>query len=81
MKVPPEKIQRLLRWATPESLKHYALLDADEYSDLMDVAQRTSFSITQVANMPALDNDEQHAAMAEVSQDCLDGHERESSRK
>ena len=68
MKVPPLLIQRMLRWATPESLKQYGILDVEQYCDTMAQAQLQSFRSVHVAACPPLSYDDQmiHAAALQL---------------
>lgn len=54
--VPVEHIQRICRWATPESLKQYGILDIDEYSRLVEQANRTSVQSIHVTRAAPLVN-------------------------
>jgi len=65
--VPIPVIQALCRWATPEALKAYALLDAGQYSDLVEKAIATTCTMVQTCNLPPLDNDDAYMDAAAIA--------------
>lgn len=50
LNVPPEHIQRICRWATPESLKQYGIMDADTYCRWVERVHSTTFQSAHVSD-------------------------------
>ena len=69
MKCAPGAIQHLVRWATPESLEAYALMDADDHSNYIEQASVTSFNIVQTSNLEALpiNNDDHFSDLEDLA--------------
>ena len=72
LKAPDAIIQMYCRWASPQSLEAYALLDAEQYSDTLALAEQQTFQTIAGRpdyGFPTIDDDAQHidmVALAEV---------------